>query len=315
MNSIMSVLCPLCGGKTQKLIDGRDRLTHKPGEFQVRRCNQCKVLFTYPPLIETEIGEYYSEEYNLGEGKRVAAIPLPEMKERHKRMLREVTRTKFNLITEYGGVGSLLDIGCNAGYFLYGMKMLGWKTLYGLEPSPIAANFVERSLGIKVWNRMFPNTELMVESQFDVITMWHVFEHLPDPPKAFEAVRKLLSPQGLCIIDIPNPDSLDMRIFGAAWYGFDVPRHYFTYPPPVFRKIAQESGFDILGERELDDLHSVILMNITFALDGTRFMRLWRRLARILSIGVVGKSLRPAYYGLRLIGLSPSRVYVLKVAN
>ncbi len=306
------VTCPICKSSSEKLFDGHDRLMHVSGSFEIRECVECKVLFTTPRLSRREMAVYYPDGYNLSGKSIELLLPLDRMSGRHKRILRGSTQKKYELITSVGGNGKLLDIGCNLGHFLFGMRMLGWGELYGLEPRASAAKYAEKSLGVKIWTDAFPDIYSLPVNGFDVITLWHVFEHIADPGLALDTIRQLLSPNGICVINMPNPDSLDRQLFQEAWVGLDVPRHYFSFPPGSFRNLAGKHGFFVVAERFVDDPHGSTLLCISFLLNESIYALAWAPLRRILSTGIVGLLIRPVYLILERMGWQPSLAYVLK---
>ncbi len=283
-----------------------------PGTFELRKCIACSVIFTYPQLNSEKMAAYYTTSYYMGLLERNRVASLGELSFRRRRILRRGAKRKYDLIVDHGGHGRLLDIGCSTGEFLAGMHLLGWNDLYGVELSSVASENVERSLGIKVWNAEFPDITSMAGEKFDVINLSHSFEHFSDPVCALGSLSDLLAPRGLCLITIPNPDSLDAAWFGAAWVGYEVPRHYFSFPPHVFRSLVESRGFQVVDERLTDNPHGAMLLNIAYALHGTRWAALWRRVARLLSIGVVSACFIPLYKVLEAFGNVPSMTYVLR---
>jgi len=303
------VPCPNCGAPSRKLCDARDRLHHVPGKFALWECSGCGVIHLDPRLDWAGMSAYYPPAYNLGAKRQPL---LPAMGERRRRLLMRSIRPKHSLILQHGGRGRLLDIGCNLGHFLFGMQLLGWRELFGAEVSAEAAELAAASLGRPVWKSAFPE-EVPPGGPFDVVTMWHVFEHLPDPARALEKLRELVDPSGICVINIPDPTGLDCRLFGAAWTGFDAPRHYFTYPPHTFRRLVADAGFDMVGEAYVDEALGSAILGMSFFLEGSRLLPAWGRIARVLSTGPAGLALAPVFRGLAALGWKGSRAYVLKV--
>jgi SAM-dependent methyltransferase len=84
------------------------------------------------------------------------------------------------------------------------------------------------------------------EDAFDVITLWDVLEHLPSPRSALEVFRRVLRPDGLLIFRIPNAESLDARLFGPYWAGWDLPRHYFAFEQVSAGRLLDQAGFKVL---------------------------------------------------------------------
>jgi SAM-dependent methyltransferase len=309
IEQIERICCPLCSSPARKLHDARDRLLRLPGEFSLWECTKCLVIFNMPRLAWEQLKTYYPETYNMGSKKPPLLI---NRSSRHKGILLRSIQKKHALIRKVGGKGRLLDVGCNRGDFLYGMWLLGWKDLYGLEASQAAATYAVESLGISIWTNVFPDITGLASEYFDVITLWHVMEHLDDPRHALDAIANLLAPGGVCIINIPDPSSRDRKLFKGAWYGFDVPRHYFTYPPSTFRALAVERGFQIIDEQYVDDLHGAIATSLMMAGDRFRFLKLWKLALRFSSTQITSVLFSPLFRILIAFGWHPSRAYVLK---
>ena len=122
--------------------------------------------------------------------------------------------------------GRLLDIGAGTGFFLRAAKKRGW-TVTGIEPNQTARNFANS----KAPNTVFDEDKLQTlpEHSFDVITLWHVLEHLPDLQSDIAAFQKLLKPNGRIVLAVPNFKSFDSDYFKAFWAAYDVPRHLWHF--------------------------------------------------------------------------------------
>ena len=122
--------------------------------------------------------------------------------------------------------GKLLDVGCGTGDFLFAAKNNGWNVT-GIEPNKKARSIANK----KNNNTVFDNTELkkLKENSFDVITLWHVLEHLPNLENDIQIFKKLLKPKGTLIIAVPNYKSFDARYYKEFWAAYDVPRHLWHF--------------------------------------------------------------------------------------
>mgnify|MGYP003768332027 CR=1 FL=1 len=136
--------------------------------------------------------------------------------------------------------GTLLDIGAGTGFFLHFMQKYGW-SVTGTEKSDEARRFARDE-----WNLpLLPDQSLfsMPEQSFDVITLWHVMEHLHDPEKYLAAISRLLKPTGCLFIALPNPSSADAVHYGKYWAAWDVPRHLWHFSPDHICRLLQNGGF------------------------------------------------------------------------
>ncbi len=133
---------------------------------------------------------------------------------------------KASLITRRLAPGSLLDVGCGSGEFLLEMKNRGWQVL-GIEADHDAAQIVRsRDIPVLVGD---PTRVSLPSRRFDVITLWHALEHLPDLQESLIQITSWLQPQGLLVIAVPNPDSWEARFYGSRWVAWDAPRHLYHF--------------------------------------------------------------------------------------
>jgi SAM-dependent methyltransferase len=143
---------------------------------------------------------------------------------------------------------TVLDIGCGCGLFLFNMVASGWRTA-GLEPSEQAVAFATQRLGLgQIWRGDTASAGFSRE-QFDLVTMWHVLEHVADPLDTLRRLRPWLRADGLLAVCVPNIQSLQARVFGRFWFHLDVPRHLLHYSPVTLQVLLRKAGFDII-ERE-----------------------------------------------------------------
>lgn len=113
--------------------------------------------------------------------------------------------------------------------------------MYGTEFSPAACDLA-RAKGIEVRQGDLLNAAFPSES-FDVVTLWHVFEHLPEPRNELAEIQRILRPGGLLVIEVPNCGSMGFRFTKEKWYHFDVPRHLQHFTPETMRKLLMAASF------------------------------------------------------------------------
>ena len=140
----------------------------------------------------------------------------------------------------YQAGGRLLDVGCGSGGFLRNMQRLGWN-VEGVEVDP-AAVAQARSQGLPVKYGTLED-QRYTDSTFDVITLFHVIEHLFEPIEVLFECRRLLKNGGQLILITPNTKSLGHKLFRECWRGLEPPRHLYLYSPSLLLRIAQMAGF------------------------------------------------------------------------
>lgn len=141
--------------------------------------------------------------------------------------------------------GKLLDLGAGTGDFLSEAKTKGWDT-FGVEPNSDA-----RKLAAKKGVDLFENSASFPDGHFDVISMWHVLEHVPDLEKQIKELDRLLKPDGLLVIAVPNFKSYDAKEYKEFWAAYDVPRHLYHFSPEAIKKIFKKSGFSLTSQKGL----------------------------------------------------------------
>jgi ubiquinone/menaquinone biosynthesis C-methylase UbiE len=143
-------------------------------------------------------------------------------------------KNKLKLINSQSQKGRILDIGAGVGDFLAVAKNDGWKTI-GIEPSEKAKE-IAKTKGVSFVEEL----SQLENNSFDVITMWHVLEHVPNLENQIAELKRLIKPNGTIIIAVPNFKSFDAKYYGKFWAAFDVPIHFWH-----FSKIAIEKLFSV----------------------------------------------------------------------
>lgn len=178
------------------------------------------MLVTQPQPSLDELGKYYeSDDYiSHTDSKR-------SLFEKAYHVVKGIAlKNKLNLINlEQSSKGTILDIGAGTGDFLAVAKQNGWSTT-GIEPS-LKAKSIATTKGIS----FVENTTDLANHSFDVITMWHVLEHVPDLEFQIKELKRLLKPSGTLIVAVPNFKSFDAKHYGKFWAAYDVPIHFWHF--------------------------------------------------------------------------------------
>jgi SAM-dependent methyltransferase len=135
---------------------------------------------------------------------------------------------------------TLFQKGCGDGAFLQSLKSRGWD-VYGTETSA-AGCAIARAKGISVHEGELATADFP-DGVFDVITLWHVLEHLPDPVVELKRIRRMLKDDGTLVVEVPNSDSPTLRFCGGQWYALDVPRHLQHFSPSTLQRLLDSTGF------------------------------------------------------------------------
>jgi len=214
----MNTKCPWCDSeKTQMYLWVKDLFL--TGEaFEIHECLKCGLLFTEPRPDASSIGKYYqSEEYYSHQENKSGFIPkiyesVKKVNLRHKR----------KLATKGLKVGTMLEIGCGVGDFLHEMEQKGWKCT-GIEPSEEAKAIAKNRVKANILNP--GELASLKDESFDLITMWHVLEHVDNLKEEVMHLQRLLKKGGRLVLALPNFKSADAEHYREYWAAYDVPRH------------------------------------------------------------------------------------------
>jgi 2-polyprenyl-3-methyl-5-hydroxy-6-metoxy-1,4-benzoquinol methylase len=268
--------CKCCNSENLNfLYEGNDRLHNVQGEFSLFTCLDCGVVSVRPLLSSGEINQYYPENY--------ISYPVPIGKEKLtiKRLDRQFGVFKRRKkIERYTGKrhGKILDVGCATGVFLKEMQNHGWEA-YGVEPSVYAAGVAVDQLGLDVFKGYLNETKFK-EHFFDVITLWDVFEHLPDPVETLQIIKRILKQDGKLVITMPNTDSWERKIFKQYWAGWDVPRHCHIFSPTAIKMLLTTQGLHIERLISFTGMLGAIRISLDFWLQASRFSKKSRQLMK-----------------------------------
>ncbi|MFT3884451.1 MAG: class I SAM-dependent methyltransferase [Flavobacteriales bacterium] len=202
--------------------------------FQLQRCTSCGFLATTPRPSAAEIGPYYdSEDYvSHSNTKRGAQFKLYQAARRH------ALRTKHAQIEQYHPAGNVLDYGCGTGEFLGHLKTQGYQAT-GIEPNPKARAQATQSQGVTAYATL---EELPRDSTYQVITLWHVLEHIHNLLETTRQLFDRLTPGGVLIIAVPDRESWDAQHYGADWAAYDVPRHLWHFRRRDVQRLLEQQG-------------------------------------------------------------------------
>lgn len=228
--------CPVCSGSTfTPYLQVKDYTTSLE-EFSVQQCSQCDFVLTNPRPDQASIGRYYlSEKYISHTGSRKTFFD-----NLYNAVRQRALTNKYNLITRYCSSGKILDYGCGTGEFLHTFQKKNW-TIAGVEPSEIASAKATQLLGQSPAKSL---EEIQCEP-FDVITLWHVLEHVHTLNETLALLKNKLKPGGTIFIAVPNRESYDAGNYKQYWAGYDVPRHLWHFSKENMKQLLGNCGLKI----------------------------------------------------------------------
>jgi 2-polyprenyl-3-methyl-5-hydroxy-6-metoxy-1,4-benzoquinol methylase len=239
------VVCNLCGSSDyRELFSRRDLSLGLGGLFTIVQCQNCSLVYQNPrPTLEELFDVYYSEEYD----QYTRSVRKDEVFVRRWDRLYGLRKRCRAVMKHCSTGGRILDIGCSTGNFLDTLRQCGWE-VHGVEPSPVAATYAREQLGLSVFNGTLEDAQFDTGT-FDVVTMWDVIEHLPDPAGSLREIARILKDNGLLVVATPQLDSLDARLFGRFWIGYEIPRHLTIFSLRTLSQMAARAGFVLVDSR------------------------------------------------------------------
>jgi 2-polyprenyl-3-methyl-5-hydroxy-6-metoxy-1,4-benzoquinol methylase len=233
--------CPVCG-KTElrnKLVV-EDKSVSKES-FAIQQCAACSFQFTNPRPDAAHIGRYYESEEYVSHNSGAGGV----INQAYKVARFFTMRRKVALLNKQAPrKDQLLDYGCGTGHFLEAAKSSGWK-VSGLEPNPRAREEASLRVGQPIGS---DDLTALEPGSFDAITLWHVLEHVHTLNETLQQLIKLLKPDGVLIIAVPNVDSLDAQHYRQDWAAYDVPRHLYHFSAKTMTQLLKKHK---MGVREV----------------------------------------------------------------
>lgn len=232
--------CPACGHENFIAVMRCKDFTVSNTEFDIVSCGGCGLEFTNPRPSQRDIGFYYASADYVSHSDEKA----PGLINAIYRKVRTITLAqKEKLVGSFfAKPGRLLDIGCGTGAFAGYMQKAGWR-VEAVEPDEGAAQKARDNHKLTVQEE---NWLTNTQNYYDVITMWHVLEHVHDLSARFTQLWRLASVGGYVVIAVPNPESVDSQHYGSLWAARDVPRHLYHFPPEMLRKRMESEGFEVV---------------------------------------------------------------------
>ncbi|WP_223550063.1 class I SAM-dependent methyltransferase [Aestuariivivens sp. NBU2969] len=209
-------------------------------EFKLVKNPEYGFLETIPKPTQVSLSKYYqSEDYiSHTDANR-------NWFEKVYHFIRTITlKRKLRLINNYARESkNLLDIGCGTGDFLQAAKQKGWNVV-GIEPNERARKTANKKINSIVYQ---PEQLSKIEdNSFDVITLWHVLEHLPNLYDQIALFKKLLKPNGTLVIAVPNYKSFDATHYKNFWAAYDVPRHLWHFDTASISNLLSRQSLKVI---------------------------------------------------------------------
>jgi 2-polyprenyl-3-methyl-5-hydroxy-6-metoxy-1,4-benzoquinol methylase len=232
--------CPVCNSRQiEEALSCKD-YTVSQQQFALWECKNCTARFTQQVPDADSIGPFYQSDNYISHSDTDQGL----VSKLYKMARRFTLSKKVKSVQQASGIstGNLLDVGCGTGAFLHAIKQAGWQVT-GLEPDSGARTVAKKLYQLETQDAS--QLYHLAAASFDVITLWHVLEHIHDLQGYFEQFNRLLKPGGALIIAVPNYLSTDAKKYAAYWAAYDVPRHLYHFTPRSIETLAGLHSFEV----------------------------------------------------------------------
>jgi len=246
MEKIHREKCPICGSeKLLKKYNIQDFTVSKE-YYELVECSACNFIFTQDAPSAEEIGPYYKNEDYVSHSDTQKGLFFKIYHIVRNYMLEQKRKAIVKHLDSDGK--KILDIGAATGHFLNHMQKNGFDPV-GIEQDKEVREKAEQTFGIS----MFPTEKLYEFSAqtFDVITLWHVLEHVHDLDAYLKQIKKILKPNGLLLIALPNRESYDAKKYKEYWAAWDIPIHLWHFSPNNIRDLLKKYQLKLHKQKAL----------------------------------------------------------------
>ena len=244
----MSKKCPWCNSENNhQFLELKDYFLTQE-QFEILECNECKLLFTSPCPTPDKIGSYYKSEDYLSHNEEKKGL----FAKVYNKVKKINIKNKFKIVTNSqqpaASSQNLLDIGCGVGDFLLYAKEKGCKVT-GIEPNEDARKIAEKKLDCKILSP--EELQNIPENSFDIVTMWHVLEHVADLKTEIHHLQRILKKDGRLVLALPNYKSYDAEYYKDKWAAYDVPRHLSHFSQTSIKNIFKGTELQLIDIKPL----------------------------------------------------------------
>ncbi|MCL6266643.1 class I SAM-dependent methyltransferase [Flagellimonas myxillae] len=209
-------------------------------DFELHHDSEIDMLVTFPQPVD--LAPYYESEAYISHTDSASSL----FDKLYQQIKRRNLRNKLQLIVnQQVNIKSLLDFGAGTGDFLNVVKQKGIG-VEGVEPNAKARQNAKKK-GVE----LVSEENQLRENNFDVITLWHVLEHLPNLDERIAKLASLLAADGLMVIAVPNFKSFDAKYYGSYWAAYDVPRHLWHFSRASISKLFAKHGMEVVGTKPM----------------------------------------------------------------
>ena len=240
------VNCNLCGlDNVRVLFSKKDKFGIAADEFKVVECQECGLFYINPRPAQEEIGKFYPDIYSWKETLEAESFLTKCFRKLEKAYRYHLLQDEVSKVVKFirRGSGKVLDVGCGTGDRLDVFRNKGFET-YGVETSD-SAIYAKEHLKLNVmkgdlFSAHFP------DQLFDIVTLFNVLEHTHDPKRVCKEIWRILKDDGFLVLQVPNKNSLQYKLFKRRWAAFDVPRDLYYFGVETLSSLLEKAGFAVM---------------------------------------------------------------------
>ncbi len=231
--------CLVCNAENfEQHLSCKDYTVSKEN-FDLLRCKNCGFVFTSPRPPDEELGKYYKSEEYVSHSNTTKGL----INKLYHFIKNYTLLKKVQLIYRVNGkAGKILDYGSGTASFLNACKGAKW-TIYGFEPDDEARKHALEDYQIELFSDLTEINNKLAKEDVDVISLWHVLEHVSDVRAVLKLFNEKLKKNGALVIAVPNMDSYDALYYKTHWAAYDVPRHLHHFTPKTIESLLRSEGY------------------------------------------------------------------------
>jgi len=230
--------CPICNNEENIPYLTCKDYTVSQDNFEIVECTKCQFHYTTPIPIESEIGGYYKSESYISHSSTNKGL----INKIYQKVRNFTLKQKVKLITKYAKGKNHLDIGAGTGHFINATSKAGFNSV-GLEPDSDARQLATKNFKVNI-NPLEDLQGLENNSQ-DIITMWHVLEHVYNLREDLKKITSVLKDDGTMIVAVPNMNSYDAKKHKEFWAAYDLPIHLYHFTPNDIRNLFDHYNMEV----------------------------------------------------------------------
>lgn len=234
-NKSVIIYCPICENRKD------NKFWIKKNGYNIYACGNCDTKFIHPQPNTNELIKIYDKDYfNRGQKYKVGESNSKNNSYNHQH---HTLQKRINTIMKIIPNGRILDIGCATGEFLRLARENGYEVC-GVEISEFSANYARKYYNLNIVNSNLLSANL-TSSYYDVVTMWDVIEHLPDPRQTICEINRILKPGGLVMFSTGDISSFYAKMLNRFWHLLTPPQHLFFFSKKSIKKLLSNNGFEL----------------------------------------------------------------------